>query len=329
MINWFSKEKMLHEKKIANLKNELENNKKKIKTLCEDSRKMGNALRKDSILKEIDKLTDRNEEIVKLLDNVSTYTDHGIETIPYTPDPFNFSLGDASGRIPVDANRSHVVFDNYTNNAIAEIVEEGTESTPREYNSSILNTDIAESIVFDDVVKMRFNRYNDTPYIQDMIDHDHAQAIINAENKKAFEVLVESKNAVPISAKNIQEEINKKLCAKAKKSTMIFVNKSGFALLDVDVNGVPLVTKDSNGRFIYKNKYEIQEVDEKILPNNSDGSPIALVGDIFHVIKFFLVRDNSYYGEIFLDHMDRTVKKEIITLRTKSDEAYFIAKLSA
>jgi hypothetical protein len=99
--------------------------------------------------------------------------------------------------------------------------------------------------------------------------------------------------------------------------------------LDIDINGAPQITKDQKGNMIYKHKYIVQEIPDEILPNTENGSPIV-IGDIAHVLKFYVIsQDNLFKNDIFpYDVGDRQVTKEIITLTTKSNEAYIVGYLA-
>ena len=255
----------------------------------------------------------------------AAFTDQSVANLAYIPGSLGFSLADINGRVIIDNNRVRVPSDNYNDTVCAEIVAEGGEATPKQLTDglTILDTEVEDAIVFDDILTVGAGTYNDDRETLDQaFDHSHAVHLINAENKKALELMIGAKDATPLTAENLNEAINVNLCGKAKRNAVIVVNKSGFAELDVDVNGVSLVTKNADGEMVYKNKYIIKEIDDAILPDTEAGTP-CIVGDL-SIVKFFVVRDDSLVTDMFGIYRvaDRNVKKEIIKLSTTSNEAY-------
>ena len=262
----------------------------------------------------------------------TVYVDQSIENRDHDPAEDEFSFAQYCGRIGIDANRARVPMDHYEDTTAAEIVEEGRESTPKMLTAalSLLETDSAERLHLDDILQLGTGVYNDDQKTMDSaMKSVHNRHFANAENKKALEILVNSKTPVALEAENLQSAINTSLCAKAKKNCVIITNKSGFAKLDIDVNGVPLVAKDSEGNMIYKKKYRIIEMPDEILPNSENGS-MCVIGDVKNALRFFVVRHTSLFRDDIFPYLtaDREIREEIITLRTKSDSAYIVGYIA-
>ena len=158
-----------------------------------------------------------------------------------------------------------------------------------------------------------------------------SEQISNAENKKALALMLGSKEAITVNSGSILQEINASLCGKAKRNAVIITNKNGFASLDaVDANGYPLMKKNDAGEFILLDKYVVIEMDNEILPNNENGSAPVIVGDIANVVKFFTIRETNLItplADFNFNVSSRSIKKEIIKLRTTSDEAFIVCSI--
>lgn len=272
------------------------------------------------------------EELNKALMTGSVFVDQSVENCPYIPSENDFSIGDLVGRQTINANRVRVPMDNYNDTNVAQEVKEGESSEMLSLTDSLklLNTETTDAIIFDDILATTGNVYDDDKEVMDAaFDSVHKKHLINAENKKAFEILSGSKNAIAVSAENVQNTINNYLCGKAKRNAVIITNKSGFAKLDIDINGISLITKVTTDKMVYKSKYEIIEMPDEILPNTENGSPI-IIGDIAHVLKFYIIwKDSLFKHDIYpYTVADRQIKKEIIALTTTSDEAYIIGYLA-
>lgn len=276
---------------------------------------------------------DRLDALNKAILSGDAFVNQSVERLGYTPAEYDFSLGDYSGRHTIDANRAQEPMDNYNDTAVAEEVAEGKSSTPKMLTDglSMVSTDSADKIHFDDTLYGGTGTYNDDPETMDKaIGAAHTRHFVNAENKKALEILIGSKDAVALAAESLQITINASLCGKAKRNAIIITNKSGFAKLDIDVNGVPLVTKDPNSNMmIYKKKYPIVEVPDEILPDGDNG-PYCIVGDIKNVLRFYVIRDTSLFKDDIYPYLvgDRMIREEIITLTTTSDSAYIVGYLA-
>lgn len=274
---------------------------------------------------EFDEADKAYREFEKLLMSGESFLGDSVKDFEYVPDGIYFSLGDINGRNIVDKNRVRIVTDsNYNITECAEIVPEGTAGSAKPALLSVVKTENADSFNFEDIRAVAFTVYeDDKDNIVKAFDYNHKVAFVNAENKKAFELLLTAKDAISLSAENMQETINANLCGKAKQKAIIVTNKTGFAKLDKDVNGIPLVTKDGDGNFIYKNKYVIKEMPDEILPNTDNGESPVIIADL-SIVEFFLQRETYLEKDDFLtfNQLDRGIRKEIIKLSTTSDEAY-------
>lgn len=320
-----------YDKKMAEL-NKLKASATKWADKVESLKGSGDMVALSEAAEKFGQVHDQYEALKAAIFSGDAFTDQSIEYKPYIPAEYGFSLGDLAGREYIEANRAGIPVDHYNDTTTAEEVAEGGSSTPKNLIDSLtmVQTD-GDAVIFDDTLKVGSGTYSDD---KDTIDRAfeaaHTRHFINAENKKALEVLTGGKAAVALAAESLQTTINASLCGKAKRNAIIITNKSGFAELDIDVNGVPLVTKDPNGNMIYKGKYMIQELPDEILPDTDSGSP-CIIGDIANVLKFFIVREDSLFSDFvdftFMTH-DRAIRKEIISLTTTSDEAYIVGYLA-
>lgn len=275
------------------------------------------------------------EELEKALFSGDAFIDQSIENMDYISDASIFSLREFSGgATPIDENTVRVPMDTYNDTSTAEIVEEGADSTPRQLIDvvSVLNTDSDDVIIFNDTAKVRETLYDDdSKTFSDAVKNSHARAFVNAENKKALALMIQSKDAITLTAETILEKVNASLCGKAKRNAVIITNKNGFASLDVvGTSGYPMIKKNCVGEFILLDKYVVIEMDNEILPNNLDGSSPVIVGDIANVLKFFTIKETNLitpFADFNFNVSSRSIKKEIIKLRTTSDEAYIVGSI--
>lgn len=271
------------------------------------------------------------ETFEKALFSGDVFANESIDEFKYVPSEESFSLGDINGRYLIGKERLRVPGALYNDTVCAEIVEEGGSATPLNLvdSLSVVNTEKADAITFEDVESVGANVYHDDKDNLSLAMGDvHKIHFINAENKKAFELMIGSKESVGVSANGILGVINANLCAKAKRKAVIVVNKSGFAKLDVEENGIPCVTKDSFGNFIYKQKYPIIEVADEILANGENGATPIIVGDL-SIVNFYVIREDRLeeeFGGVY-SVSSRNIRKEIITLSTISNEAFVVGYL--
>ena len=267
-------------------------------------------------------------EADKVLLTPDTYANESQQSAEYIPDPIGFALNQ-NGDAVIEANRVRVPADVPNNTVCAEIVAEGEESGAKELTAElmVIKTEDADKVIFSDRLIVNESVYNDAPEeIETALAHVHEVNLTNAENKKALEIMIGAKSEpLVMDPVDLNAVINANLCGSAKRNAVIITNKNGFAKLDADVNGVPIVTRDPEGNFIYKHKYMIQELPDEILPNvEGKGAPIV-IGDM-KVIKFFTVRnDKVVTGANTWNRVaiaDRQIREEIITLATNSDEIY-------
>ena len=242
----------------------------------------------------------------------------------YTPSEDGFSWGDLNGRTFIGRKGDRLPLDNYEEVATASEFDPNNDNeTNFEDLLTMFKVTEDASIMFDSNIAYPLTFKSDDPKtFNPAISHGHRVMMNNAENKKAGEVMRSAKAPVPMSVETLQEVINANLCAKAKSKAVILVNHSGFAKIDVDTaDGYPLVKRNAEGRFIYRDKYPIQEVADEILPNNEDGSSPVIIGDL-SIVRFLVMRDDVLEREEFLKVNDRNLKREIIALTTTSDKAY-------
>lgn len=306
-------------------------------TLQKEWKKLGDIYDKAPSSENLIKRAELNDELEKIEKNIKTldiqiesgiyHLDTSYNEDPYTPSEIGFSLGDRNGRSFIGRKREHIPLDRYEETNTASEFAQGEEpETNFEDLLTMISTDEDDSIMFDsNIVYGLGSKMDDEKTFNNAIDHSHKVMLINAENKKACEILRSAKNPISMDVNNLQKVINLNLSAKAKKETIILLNHSGFAKLDIvdSVSGYPLVKRNTDGCFIYRDKYPILEIPDEILPNNEDGSSPVIIGDM-NIVKFYVMREDRLIrdGGYNLKINDRTLKREIITLSTTSNKAY-------
>lgn len=282
----------------------------------------------EEIIKDIDK------EISSLKENIENGEFNigiGYNEDPYVPSELGFSFGNTNGRQYIGRKLERMPLDSYDENIIAsEYVEGVIPETNIQDVLRLIKTEEENSIMFDSDIVFGTALLDDDITVSKAIPHIHDVMMINAENKKVCEILRGVKDPLPLSAHALQESINANLSGKGKSKAVIYTNKDGFALLDIDdANGRPLVTRNQDGKFVYKSKYIIEELANEILPNNEDNSSPVIIGDM-SIVKFFVMRDDSMIKDEFLEFKvhDRNLKREIIALASTSDSAYIHGNIS-
>ena len=328
MKGWSTKEEVENTREKNILLNQKKENDEKIKEL-EEKNKPLHPFSKESVdlTKQINALKDHNDDISELLTTTVVGTDEKVRDYTFVGGEIEFDLGAMNGRSNVDpTNRRRIPGSLYNNTNTAQIVLEGEEAEVKELNENItVNVTEKEEVhIFENVLGVNIATYlDDKVNIDKAFAHVHEELFVNAENQKAFEIMQSSKESIPMTVDTILEKINANLCAKAKRKATIVVNKDGFAKLDVNINGVPAVTKNENGDFVFMKKYIIREVDNEILPNKESGEIPVIIGDT-SVVRFYLLSDTHLVKDDFFNYkmLDRRIRKEIITLSTHSDSSY-------
>lgn len=283
-------------------------------------------------LDNFDKHRAEYERLEKAIFSGDAFADQSVDDVEYTPSEYGFSFGDLAGRRIIDANRGREPMDLYNDTAIAEEVAEGGDSTPKSLTDSLsmISSDSEERIHFDDILQIGTGVYNDDPEtLGKAFKSAHIRHFVNAENAKSVAILTGCKDSVEMSAATLEIAVNANLCGKAKRNAVIVTNKSGFGKLDTDgATGHPLVTRNSEGDFIYKGKYQIIELPDEIFPNTDAGSP-CIIGDIKGVLRFFIVREITMFRDDLFPYLcgSRVNRVEIITLSSESNEAYIWGNL--
>ena len=231
-------------------------------------------------LDNFDKHRAEYERLEKAIFSGDAFADQSVDDVEYTPSEYSFSFGDLAGRRIIDANRGREPMDLYNDTAIAEEVAEGSDSTPKSLTDSLsmISSDSEARIHFDDILQIGTGVYNDDPEtLGKAFKSAHIRHFVNAENAKSVVVLTGCKDPVDMSAASLEIAVNANLCGKAKRSAVIVTNKTGFGKLDMDdASGRPLVTRNAEGDFIYKGKYQIIELPNEIFPDTDTGSPVSL-----------------------------------------------------
>ena len=283
-------------------------------------------------LDNFDKHRTEYERLEKAILSGDAFADQSIYDLEYTPSEYGFSFGDLSGRRIIDANRGREPMDLYNDTAIAEEVAECGDSTPKNLTDSLsmISSDSEERIHFDDILQIGTSVYNDDPETMGKaFKSAHIRHFVNAENAKSVAIMTGCKDPVEMSAAALEIVVNANLCGKAKRNTVIVTNKTGFGKLDTDgATGHPLVTRNSEGDFIYKGKYQIIELPDEIFPNTDTGAP-CIVGDVKGVLRFFIVRETAMFRDDLFPYLcgSRVNRVEIITLSSESNEAYIWGNL--
>lgn len=234
----------------------------------------------------------------------------------------------------------------------------GTYPIPRYYNTDILNRfkagntidthTFAEltSVPYDlsedtgtgslsDIVNADIDLHDDAKEIVEKgMDIEHEDRLINSENTEICNALLENKNVITTTPETLGATMIGTLCAKALRNARIITNMTGFSKLDIKISGIALIKRDSNGNFIYDDKYIVDVLDDEILPNLDSGAPI-IAGDITNsvtilvnnkaYIKDFKAKDNDSSMYVF---QRRYKDKELVLRLTDSDKAYSVASLA-
>ena len=110
-----------------------------------------------------DKSLDAYETLKSDLDSGAAFTDQSVEYRPYIPAEPDFSIGDYVGRQSIEANHVKLVIDHYNDTDIVQEVPEGKtiEDRPLTNYLSVLDSDAAESIYFDDILSIGYAAYDD------------------------------------------------------------------------------------------------------------------------------------------------------------------------
>lgn len=285
-----------------------------------------NSFEGDALLDELDKLVEEYKEREKTLNLTSIFGDTKVsaDVTCFKGAKIGFSLGDLCKRININKETKFVYADKYNVTGCAPEFDYETSIPDKNglNDLTVLRTDLSDRITFGNILAVPSSMAVDLELtVSAAFDHIHKKHIINAENKKALTIMRDAKPEVTMSPPNLQSIINENLCGKAKENAYIITNKSGFAKLDVDVNGIPQVTKDDHGNMVYKHKYIIKEVPDEILENSENGSP-CIIGDIADVLNFYVIDDSGSEMDDWTEHKDRRIVREIIALATTSDEAY-------
>ena len=273
------------------------------------------------------------DECMKALSDPAQYHADSYRHFEYEPGENGYALN-TTRNIIVDAHRVHIPVDIPNSTACADQVNDGEIGTARPLSEeiSMIDTDASDTVNFSSVVKYGLSWYNDdSDTAEKAVVRAHDTAIINAENKKACEIFMASKQALVLDPMALNISINENLCGPAKKNAVIITNKSGFAKLDqTDANGgYPLVKRDSQGNFIYRDKYPIVELSNDILPNDEIKGVPVIIGDM-SVLKFFMIRQDEILMDDWSDFniKDHKICQEIITLSTRSNEMYIVGHIA-
>lgn len=296
---------------------------------------------RNKFIQEINALMDERDALqknMKDLTGAETFADQSIDNRPdYVPPVPGFSLAEfTGGRAKIKKNRNRLVSHKPGDTTIAECVPEGELSDPVEVRDLLdtIQTDGADRFNLCDVLTIPMHAKNDDPEVWNVAANAvHNVHLINGENAKAFALLEAAQDAISINYAGrgvVTRAINSRLSGDHKKNTVIITNKGGFAALDTDdANGAPLIKRGADGKFMYKEKYEVIEVDDHVLPYVGNDAPV-FVGDIAQAIRFFLIRDSimeaedlSENGVVRFTVKDRMIREEIIKVTTASPEVWF------
>ncbi|MDD3369528.1 MAG: hypothetical protein PHP50_11715 [Lachnospiraceae bacterium] len=157
------------------------------------------------------------------------------------------------------------------------------------------------------------------------------ESYINSINKMILGGLSTGKTLVVLDPTALSTAIHTYLCAKAKKNTIIITNNTGMKKLDItDANGVALI-KRVNGKVIYKDSFEVVEIDNDFFEDLPNGAP-CFIGDLFGacaLIKYREKRELQANGvDGFETYSYRYIDYVKAIQRTASDKAYIAGYLA-
>ena len=273
----------------------------------------------------------RHFELVTTINKLQFELEYGVEDIIpvgmkndyYMTSDLPISLCDPENRIFVGRSDYAIPVDKYEPVECAdEFRSESGHIIDIDEFLSMFTADHKNAITLDSTVAYYLSDKDDDPITyRKATRHAHEISMINRENMAICEIIRSSKNPVIMNPDALQTAINLHLSGKGKKNTVIYTNHCGFAKIDVDVNGVALVTRDNDGRFIYKKKYPVVELPDEILPNEEDGSSPVIIGDL-SVVKILMIYNRVATREENLVEFLRNLKKEVIALSDTTDKAY-------
>lgn len=198
-----------------------------------------------------------------------------------------FNLEDLLDKLPTDALKGQIPVNDYY---IPDNFTEGEDEEIKisNYDEAGLNSLEYKINRAGFIVKIPSDKYYDARnVVTKATDNIVANRIVNYSNRRICSTLIGSIET-PAAYTSISDVLNdiKGLPAKAKPVTYIITNTDGFKLLDtVDSNGNKLVKKNSEGSFIFDDKYKLIEVNNNVLPSDDTKGVPIIVGDIATAVK--------------------------------------------
>lgn len=278
----------------------------------------------------IEKLRDEYERLASekaVLTTADTFIDTGVVDLGYIPSSHNYVISEGL-RFKVNESNLRLVYPGYEFNYAADSVAEGALGETKNLTDLLHSetTDEKNIIRLSAVLNVFESAYkDDTETMDQAIDDLLDSATENAENREALDKLIKAKTAVEINVGSLIPTINNNLCATAKRNAEIWTNDSGFAALDVTVNGVRMIERDpASGEFIYDRKYIVRQFSDTILPNTEAGAPRVLIGDFKNILRFGIIStqdkriDSVFPANIYFNRY----VKEVIALTTTQNSAW-------
>lgn len=258
------------------------------------------------------------------------------ESSNYIPCDSELNLADLYNiRYKTDGKAPRVVFENYTDESMAGVIEEG--STIPEISALDCVGSVSGSL--DEIDKLacvetapEFYLSDDPVLTYNMIDRLRFKHIANAENYILCAKILGSKEAVSLASASDLLTLPA-LSAKAKRGAEIITNETGFSKLDVSdpVSGKLYINKDFQiGEFVYRDRYIIRILPDSILSNYENETAPVLLGDWKNILRLAVIRERFATNKDVFKFEDQTatICREVPILTTTSDKAYFVGAIA-
>ena len=174
-----------------------------MKRAFEKNKNLFEAANVDKQLKELhaekETLEKNHTDALKTLLTTDAFIDESQKVYPFTGDKNYFSLGDMNGRKNVDGqNTVYIPMSAPNITETAELLPEGGTATPKDIQNDILviKTDDTEVNRFVDIIGVGRTIFeDDREMFNNVFSYLHWVHFVNAENRRAFELMYTAKDA--------------------------------------------------------------------------------------------------------------------------------------
>ena len=290
-------------------------------------------------------LLDTFEKESRTLKDMETALDTGAvfdsmlpgENASYIACESSISLADVYDiRHEIPGSALRFVVENYDDNTSAYIVGEGETIGEHDLFDSVHTFDAKSTSCkkVASILNSPETAFDDDPILRDSAVYNvQAKHTKTGENALLLDMILESKEAVPVTVETLFADCNETLSANARRRAEIITNESGFAKLDTEnKNGEPYIKKNFEiGEFVFRDRYIVRVLPDELLPDFEDESSPVLVGDWANVLRLAVILKyppadakgamTDLYNGIT---KNKAVERVIPVLTTESDKAYFV-----